>query len=317
MKERQYAPAYLDENRSSANFVQLKKQIIDGSRRFLEQQFYQEINSVVEKNPREAQYGGKPSVANKIRAYIRVRDARRTLTTGDIDTLQKTEEGDYCWALVFFFLRCGFVQQAVDYVEQDQAFRSTDRRFVAYLQQYNSKKDRRLDKRVQDMINGEYQQRLNNAPAGTVDPFRMACYKVVGRCDIERRNLEHIGQSTEDWIWLQFSLAREFDRVEVTAEDEFGLDKICETFEDIGTKHFHRGAEGIGGYGVFFFMQIAAGMFERAISYLHHYSPISAVHFAIALDYYGLLRVADYSVSPNELREFAMESGQMVVADAF
>jgi hypothetical protein len=36
---------------------------------------------------------------------------------------------------------------------------------------------------------------------------------------------------------------------------------------------------------------------------LHSYNTVSAVHFAIALSYYGLLRVSDYSVAGNELCE--------------
>ena len=44
--------------------------------------------------------------------------------------------------------------------------------------------DRRLNRKLQEMIDGEYQQRAKLAPKGSVDPFRMACYKVVGRCDL-------------------------------------------------------------------------------------------------------------------------------------
>jgi nuclear pore complex protein Nup93 len=50
-------------------------------------------------------------------------------------------------------------------------------------------------------------------------------------------------------------------------------------------------------------MQILSGMFEQAVEYLHNFNPTSAVHMAIALAYYGLLRVADFTVAGNELRK--------------
>jgi nuclear pore complex protein Nup93 len=304
VKERQYSSAYLDENPHSQKTIKLRKQILNGSRAYLEKAFYREVDSTVEKNPREAQVGGRPTLMNKIRAYIRVRAARKDLAPDGTELQQIGDNGDFCWILIFYLLRCGFVREAVEYVSNDPAFQSTDRKFISYLTNYANSPDRRLSRKLQDMINGEYQQRVRNAPEHTLDPYRMACYKIVGRCDLNRRNLDTIGQGVEDWIWLQFNLAREVDRAEEISGETFGLDQICETMQEIGQKHFQKAqAEASGGYGVYFFMQILAGMFEPAVAYLHSHNPVSAVHFAIALSYYGLLRVADYSVAGNELCE--------------
>jgi nuclear pore complex protein Nup93 len=304
VKERQYGTAYLDENPHSQKSTRLRKQILNGSRAYLEKAFYREVGLVVEKNPKEAQLGGRPTLMNKMRAYIRVRGARKDLAPDGTELQQIGDNGDYCWILIFYLLRCGFVKEAVEYVSNDPAFQSTDRKFISYLTNYASSPERRLSRKLQDMINGEYQQRLRNAPEHTLDPYRMACYKIVGRCDLSRRNLDPIGQGVEDWIWLQFNLAREVDRAEEISGETFGLDQICETVQEIGQKHFQKAqAEASGGYGIYFFMQILAGMFEPAVAYLHSYNPVSAVHFAIALAYYGLLRVSDYSVAGNELCE--------------
>jgi nuclear pore complex protein Nup93 len=304
IRERQYRAAYLDENPHSQKAIKLRKQILNGSRSYLEKAFYREVESLVEKNPREAQLGGRPTLMNKIRAYIRVRAARKDLAPDGTELQQIGDNGDFCWIIIFYLLRCGFVREAVDYVSNDAAFQSTDRKFMSYLTNYASSPERRLSRKLQDMINGEYQQRLRNAPEHSLDPYRMACYKVVGRCDLNRRNLETIGQGVEDWIWLQFNLAREVERAEEISGEIFGLDQICETVQEIGQKHFQKAqAEASGGYGIYFFLQILAGMFEPAVAYLHSYNPVSAVHVAIALCYYGLLRVSDYSVAGNELCE--------------
>ena len=304
-RERQYASAYLDDNMTAFKTNSLKRRILDGSRRYLEQSFYRELESLVQKNPREAQLGGRPSITNKIRAYIRVRSARKDLAPDGAKLDQLGENGDYCWILIFYLLRCGFVKEALEYVNNDPDFQAVDRRFLSYLTTYAGSRERRLSRKLQEMINGEYQQRLRVAPENTVDPYRMACYNIVGRCDLGRRNLEVIGQGVEDWIWLQFSLAREYDRIEGLSGEIFGLDQIVETVTEIGQKHFQKGqAESSSGYGTFFFMQILAGMFEPAVAYLHFHNPTSAVHVAIALAYYGLLRVSDCQVAGNELCEW-------------
>lgn len=88
------------------------------------------------------------------------------------------------------------------------------------------------------------------------------------------------------------------------AGEIFGLDQIRETVTEIGQKHFQKTqVEGSSAYGTFLLMQVLAGMFEQAVDYLHNFNPTSAVHLAIALTYYGLLRVSDFSVAGNELCE--------------
>jgi nuclear pore complex protein Nup93 len=309
VRERQYAVTYHDDRANISSVTNLRKQLLEGSRQHLEKVFYRDLEAMVEKNPREAALGGRPTVINKVRAYIRVRDGRRDLKPDGCELLQFEDGGDYPWALIFYLLRSGHVNEAFDYVKNDSAFSSTDKRFVSYITQYAQHHDKKLSRKLQDMINGEYQQRMRIAPDGSQDPYRLACYKIIGRCELSRRNLEAVGQGVEDWIWLQFALARETAPMEERAGEEFGLEQICETITEIGQKHFQKGqAEGSGGYGTFFFMQIIAGMFEQAVEYLHSYNAVSSVHFAIALAYYGVLRVSDYTVAGTELREFYVQS---------
>ncbi|OAG39976.1 hypothetical protein AYO21_05849 [Fonsecaea monophora] len=314
VRERQYAQAYLDETTSAPATLKLKKQIVEGSRTFLEKAFWRELRSLIEKNAREAALGGQPSVINIVRAYIRLRAARRDLAPDGTELQQLGgESGDYCWVLIFYLLRCGFVKEAAEYVNNDPAFQSVERRFVSYLTAYANNPDRRLGRKLQDMIDNEYQNRTKVGPKNTVDPYRIACYKVIGRCDLSSRHLDAVGQGVEDWLWLQFSLARETEMYEEISGEIFGLEQICETVTEIGQKHFQKNqVEGSSGYGTFFLMQILAGMFEQAVDYLHSFNPLSAVHFAIALSYYGLLRVSDFSVAGNELLTFSTTQQPMI-----
>ncbi|RDW67094.1 linker nucleoporin NIC96 [Aspergillus mulundensis] len=303
INERQFAEDYLNEASKSQQAVNMRTRIVEGSRMFLENSFYTEIEAAIIKNPREAQLGGIPTVVNKIRAYIRLRESRRDLAPDGTEL--QTVGDDYCWILIFYLLRCGFITEAAEYVTRDPGFRSLDHKFVTYMTTYAQNK--RLPRDMQQRINGEYQQRSRNAPDNTIDPYRMACYKVIGRCDLGRRRLDGINQSVEDWMWLQFSLAREDDRAEEVAGDVFGLEDIQTDITEIGQRVFGKGQEGPGGYGTYFLLQILGGMFEQAISYLGSYAPVSAVHFAIALGYYGLLRVSDFYTSGEEILSFTMK----------
>ncbi|KAF7731037.1 Nucleoporin NIC96 [Penicillium ucsense] len=305
VRERQFASEYLDESPKSRSSIKLKNKILQGTRTYLEKAFYSEVENAIAKNPREAQLGGIPSTINKIRAYIRLRAARKDLAPDGTEL--QTVDDDYCWILIFYLLRCGFVEEAASYAASNQSFRSLDLKFVTYVTSYA--RDRRLSRENQQKINGEFQQRSRNAPENTVDPYRMACYKIIGRCDLSRRRLEGINQSVEDWMWLQFSLAREDDRAEEVAGDIFGLEDIQTDIAEIGQRVFNKNnaQDSPGGYGTFFLLQILGGMFEQAVAYLGTFAPVTAVHFAVALAYYGLLRVSDFYTSGEEILSFSVK----------
>lgn len=265
--------------------------------------FYDHIEQLVARNPREANLGGVPTKINQVRAYIRIRSTRRDLTPDSTDL--QTLGDDYCWALIFYLLRSGLVKETAEYVTTNAvAFRALDRNFVTYITSFASSSDRRLPRAMQDRINAEYQQRSRIAPENSLDPYRMACYKIIGRCELHRRAIDGLNQGVEDWIWLQFTLAREVNRLEEVAGEVYGLEELREDIRNVGQRHFSSGSDALGGYGTYFFLQILGGMFEQAVAYLYSHSYVAAVHFAIALDFYGLLRVSDFTTSESDLCEF-------------
>ncbi|KAH0086868.1 NIC-domain-containing protein, partial [Aureobasidium melanogenum] len=284
-----------------------------GSRRFLEKQFLAQLETAILKNAKEAALGGVPSVINKVRAYVRLRAARKELGP-DTSELQMIND-DYPWVLIFYLLRAGLVNEAAEYVaDNERAIKACDRNFPLFLASYARSTDRRLPPELQTRINNTYSQRAQFAPENSVDPYRMACFKIIGRCELGRRTLDGINQNMEDWVWLQFVLAREVNRVEETASEVFGLDDVRNVIHEVGQRHFVQGAEGAAGYGTYFFLQILAGQFESAIAWLYPNNYLSAVHFAIALNYYGLLRVNDYSNSEDLLSYTTSQKPQISFA---
>lgn len=309
-RERQYRDNYLDLNDKSAGSLQMRRKILEGANRFLEKKFFQEVESVIAKHPREAALGGRPDIISKIQAYVRLRHARRDLVPDKIE-LQQDSDGEFVWAIVFFLLRSGYIDEAAKYVKQQSTvFRTIDRTFASYLLEYVGSPERRLRRQLQDRCNNEYNQRARNAPENSIDPYRMACYKVIGRCDVSNRSLENLNTEIDDWIWLQFNLARENDKSTEVAAESYGLQDLRVSIREIGLKHFPKtpNDDTNGTFGMFFYLQILAGMFEQAVSYLYGFSYVDALHFAIGLEYYGLIRPADPWTTPDTLLSYDTRS---------
>lgn len=301
-KERGFADAYLDETQNSVKQTAIKKAILRGSAKALERLEFDRMEEEVAKNPRDAALGGVPNVLNKVKAYVRLQAIKKNLS-GDNGDLQLLGD-DYVWALIYFLIRTGHIKEADDFVHANAiAFRAIDRNFAAYIRDYASNSDRRLREDLQARIRSEYNQRLRIAPENSIDAYRMACYKIIGRCDLGERALEGIQMDIEDFAWIQIILARELNRVEAMASEVYGLDEARNTIRHIGEKYFNKGgADVLGkGFGTYVFLLVALGMFEDAVSYLYTYSYVDGVHLAIALDFYGLLRVSNPSAGGEDL----------------
>lgn len=296
VKERQLADEYLDPAPNSAKNMAIRKRIVAGSGRYLENLFFTQMETTLAKSPREANLGGIPNVISKVKAYVRLRASRKDLVS-ESTGLQMLED-DYVWALVYFLLRTGHVEEAVEYVTANAvAFRAIDRSFSSYITAYFKSSDRRLGKDLQERIHNEYNQRLRIAPANSIDPFRMACYKIIGRCDLQSRTFEGFEHDWCDYLWLQFILAREVNRVDEIASEACNLATVQHVIKDLGARFFTKAEN----YGIYFFILVLGGFFEEAVAYLYPHAYPDAVHFAIALDYYGLLRVSDPESSGESL----------------
>ncbi|KOS22593.1 Nucleoporin NIC96 [Escovopsis weberi] len=313
-KERQFADMYLNENPNSPQSVEMRKRILGGANAFLEKQFLREVESLIAKHPHEARLGGLPDITSKIKAYIRLRSARKDLVPDNTELQQI--HGDYVWAVVFYLLRSGHVNEAAKYVnDNSNHFRSIDRTFATYLNNYAASEDRRItNRKLLDRCTNEYIQRSRNAPENTIDPFRMACYKVIGRIELNNRNLEGLNTDINDWIWLQFNLAREGDRTLEMAGESYGLADLQASIREIGQKHFPKTPtdDNNGSCGMFFYLQVLSGMFEDAVTYLYPFSYVDAVHFGIALEYYGLLRPSDPLSASNDLRTHSVKNAAQI-----
>ncbi|KAI9629828.1 hypothetical protein KEM48_012554 [Puccinia striiformis f. sp. tritici PST-130] len=278
--ERKYAKHYLGDPQS-LEAKNVKKQLADGAKAHLEQQFITHISMQIAAHPQEAGLGGDPSTANKVRAYVDLKFCKNGAWTDKrLEIINNTP----VWARIFYLLRIGQVAEALKFTKgYEQHIRKTEPNFLSYFSSWASSPDRRLSKTLRDRFLAEYNQRHESHPTTTnVDPFKHAVYKIIGRIEIQRKNVPVAIASMEDWVWLQLALVKETDpnldhpfsgnnNSISSAHDRYGLDEVL----------------------------LMSGQFEKACLFLQqkpHYQ-VDTVHFAIALSYYGLLRISDSAPS--------------------
>ncbi|KAK4687416.1 nuclear pore complex protein Nup93, partial [Tremellales sp. Uapishka_1] len=281
--ERQYASAYLA-NAKEHSAVALKGRLVMGGRRFLERDFESHIDQTIAKHPKEAALGGMPGITNKVRAYVDV-----TLRSPEVQKTFRPETvgGIFLWAQVYYLLRCGYPSDALALLEEHHNhIGKDDWTFPGCFKSYLQSTERRLPRAQKDQLYNDFNSHIRSST--TVDQFKLALYKLVGRLELNRKIVK-VATTTEDWTWVQLMLTRE-NRDGESPQEQYDLRDLGEMVRKFGSEKFDQ--EGTKPFN-WFNLLILTGQFERAIAYLYSKSQLKtdAVHFAIALQYYGLLRI--------------------------
>lgn len=291
--ERKYAETYIW-SKNEQSRVGLRKQIAAGARGFLETQFFELLENELAKYPNAAKTGGVPSVANKVRGYLNVRyqDNAGNWTKPNLEINNNIPT----WGVIFYLLRCGFYDEAVNFAYAVQGtFHKAERSFPNYLKAWLSSEDRQLPPDLQERIQTEFNQHIRFF--NDTDPFKYALYKIVGRCDIARKSFPEIISTTEDWLWAHLMLTHEEDLATAPIHERYSLSDLQRVVIQFGVKHFNPNKTNPV---LYFQILMLCGLFEYAVQYLYSFSPVDAVHFAIALTYYGLLRPVSQITSGND-----------------
>ncbi|KAK9433666.1 Nup93/Nic96-domain-containing protein [Lipomyces doorenjongii] len=291
--ERKFANDYCESAEDSPESIHMQKLIMRGSRHYLEMQFFNLVESDIAKYPQEAQLGGIPSVENKILAYLKLRFLKNGAWMKQ--NLQIVNNVPI-WALIFYLFRSGHLQEALDYTVQNEGyFQKIERTFPIYLKAYvKSGDERRLPGDLAERLQAEFNHHIRVYDPKTDDPYKYALYKLIGRCELNRKNIPEVLLIAEDWMWAQLMMTQDSpsattDVFGVSPAERYTLSDLQNMLVQFGARHFNpRG----NNPGVYFQVLLLSGQYERAIHYIYKYHPVDAVHFAIGLTYYGLLRVS-------------------------
>lgn len=276
----------LYQRRQPADIALLDRIIVKQSLNFLQLQYRVYIDGEIDKHRQEAQLGGVPSRYNKVKSFVLLKYFKDGEWDQRLGVVNKTP----IWAHLYYLLRAGYMKEALEVVlEREDIFGFAESSFAAYFKAYIQSEDHVLPAPLLDMVRSDYAQLFR---AGTVfDPFKQALYKIIGRCDLQRRSLPQVATTTEDWLWLQLTFIRtqEPDKAELR-NDRYTLEDLQCLVLQIGPSHFDPAGQNPGKY---FGVLLLVGLYERAVVALHSTNEIYAIHYAVALAYHGLLNVVE------------------------
>ncbi|WFD25749.1 nuclear pore complex subunit [Malassezia nana] len=289
---REYAAAYMDADafRGPAG-IALREKWVRGAREFLEKQFSEYMEQVILANPIQAQRGGVPSVRATVAAFLRVQ--LRTSEGGWPPELAQPLDAATqapLWAMVFVLVRSGHVAEALACLQENEGALQRDATFLTFFKAWADSPTRTLTRTMRDHWMGEYVTRFRSGAVD--DPYRYALYRVLGKFDVAKKFPAPLVLSTENWLWLQLCLVSETSEQDAQAPalQSYTLQDLGHKLEKYGEAHFDpKGQRPLH----YFQLLLLVGRFESAIAFLQSRAAlhVDAVHFAIALTYYGLLRV--------------------------
>ncbi|KAG8906220.1 hypothetical protein FRB99_007366 [Tulasnella sp. 403] len=301
--ERSYAKAYLGEPGSSST-RELRIKIVTGARTALEKQYWQYLEQVIQSKPVDAALGGDPSLANRVRGFLSVKYYKGGKWQGGIEHIAWKP----LWAQMFYLIRTGHREEALEVALAFQKqLEDREPNFVAALRSWVESPDGRqvIPRHIREHMFTSYNSHIAFDP--DVDPFKQALFKLIARIEPNKKTVPLVTATTEDWIWFQLTMVDE--------QEGSGLTELAEVLESYGEKHFGSSPD-VGSpaastnmtssiVGMNAALSSAAkkitwarlllicGLFEKAVMalYEHPELQIEAIHLAIALSYYGLLRV--------------------------
>lgn len=256
----------------------LEGALTDGALAFLQEQYANLIEAEIARQPTTAKQGGVPGEDSTIRAYLNViysRAEQRPHTSLVIDNVN-------AWAYVYFMLRCGWVMPALKFVERHQEKFGT---FYRFFNEYAVNK-RKLSLPTWETCCKEY----NSSVRADKDPYKLTVWNLVSRCDVnEFRTFRAVISSTQDFIWYKLMLVSSENVQEKMKAQELRLAHVQQQLSSLGPSHFNPAGRSPF---IYLFVLLSVQLYEQGIAFLYSSTPYQteAIHMAISLHYYGLLR---------------------------
>lgn len=258
--------------------------VVKSGKTYLESQFLEYIDNLYKKKMNE----GLPTNINKIKSFIDTK-LKKSNNEWKFNNLTIVN-GIPIWALIFYLLRAGLTQDALEVVSNNKSsFKKVEHSFLTYFKAYASSPDHRLPPEFTRKLHTEYHQHIKSAMDG--DPYRLAVYKIIGRCDLTRKNVSNVTLSIEDWLWVHLMLIKDDASDSDPAYERYRLEDFQNIIISYGSDRFSNH---------YCQVLVISGLYEMAVDYLYSLSEIEAVHLAIGLASKNLLNVS-HSYKPENI----------------
>eukprot|EP00455_Lapot_gusevi_P034553 TRINITY_DN3811_c0_g1_i1.p1 TRINITY_DN3811_c0_g1~~TRINITY_DN3811_c0_g1_i1.p1 ORF type:complete len:856 (+),score=211.32 TRINITY_DN3811_c0_g1_i1:61-2628(+) len=289
LQQRQFQDDYL--NKAS----RLQQRLIQGAIRYYEQQYKEYIKFTIRQNAQKAARGGTPGWVHDVKAYLNV--IRPNIPEG------YNFQGFPLWATVFYCFRCGELLEAARLLQQ-----AGQEEFAFCLQHMQNFPFQSLPENYWDTLTRKYNAEVYNI---STDPYQLMMYHMVIRCRRgqipgQKTAFQMLVGTTEDFFWYKLRMLwlaqdtapRWLGESKDRSETVIPLSQLQDNFRDLGPQHFGTDGRTPMRYVTALFITL---QFEEAVKYLQNTAfRLEGMHFAIALDYYGLLRRADPNTPASE-----------------
>jgi len=273
--------------------------IIKNSRGYLEKEFYNYISELYSKDDKKSPEFEPANYLNRISYFI-----HNVIFKNKPELSNKTlcVNGTPIWASIFYLIRAGLYKEALQLTLSNQeVFNKFDKNFPVYLRKFVENDNHLLPNDINEKLHGEFNQQfqyiindIDNADVG-FDAYKYSVYKIIGKCDLSKRALpQSINLSIEDWLWFHFSIINE-DQLNNEANlifENYTLSNLQQKIISLGPKNFNTSSNN----PTYLKTLVLAGLHELAVQYTFEFiNECDAVHLAIGLNYYGLLRVSSFN----------------------
>uniref|UniRef100_A0A3P9ISS5 Nuclear pore complex protein Nup93 n=2 Tax=Oryzias latipes TaxID=8090 RepID=A0A3P9ISS5_ORYLA len=220
-------------------------------------------------NLHQAQLGGVPGTYQLVRSFLNIK------LPGPLPGMQDGEvEGHPVWAVIYYCLRCGDLNAAMQVVNRVQHQLGD---FKTWFQEYMNSPDRRLCPTSENKLRLHYRRVLRNS----ADPYKRAVYCLIGKCDINDNHGE-VADKTEDYLWLKLNQVCFDDDGSSSPQDRLTLPQLQkQLLEDYGESHFSASQQPF----LYFQVLFLTAQFEAAVAFLFRVERLRchAVHVALVL----------------------------------
>lgn len=317
LAEREFSGARDDVGGSQGKALELR--FAFGARVFLEKQFRSFVQQVVQKNALAT--GGVPDLVAAVRAFVRYLQSSRYAADGSGANVNASDAN--VWSLLFYTLRCGGDAEAVELAAS--AVRtgdsSVDGDILAALRYRAQQKKNQAEGSpplpsfakqfpAESEKLSERQQRLASASIDAVavaDPYERC---VVNLLSLGNPNASEprVLATVEDYLWQRLCFVQ---------AGGYSVERLASSIAKFGPAHFEGKPSGHGDGNVsaflYFEILLLTQEFEKAVKYIGSKGfLLEAVHFALALQHYGLLRSTSSSAMADDADETRVDLVRLV-----
>lgn len=275
---------------------ELNSIIVNNSKSYLQQEFFNYVDELYMKDNNKAVNFLPATNVNKISYFI-----HQIILKNDPDLANKTllVNGTPIWALVFYLIRAGLYFDAVELVLGNrELFNKFDKNFPVYIKKYVDSENHTLPSDLNERLHQEFNQQfqfiINDVDSSiNYDPYKYSVYKIIGKCDLTKKSLpQSINLSIEDWLWFHLSIINQNQAGNESSLlfENYSLSNLQNKIIHLGPKTFLTSPNN----PLYLKTLCLVGLYELAVQYTYEQlNECDAVHLAIGLIYYGLLKCSN------------------------